>query len=348
MEGIVPEVRGSAKVRLLRHLRTCRDAALRTRYLIIVNLLHKRTPKETAETLGVSRATVYRVAARFRECGEPGLVDRREENGVRKLDEHYLAVLYQLVASSPQEHGWRRPTWTREMLVDTMARRTGVRIHVATMSTALKRIGARRGRPKPTVACPWSKQAKHRRLRALQRLVEDLPPDEVVVYEDEVDIHLNPKIGPDWMVPGQQKTVLTPGRNEKRYLAGAQDARTGQLLWVEGEKKDSYLFILLLWKLVQHYREAKIIHVILDNYAIHSTRQVAASLASEQGQRLRLHFLPPYCPDHNRIERTWKDLHENVTRNHTCTGMTELLKQVRRHLHSRNRKTAQKEHPLAA
>ena len=48
-----------------------------------------------------------------------------------------------------------------------------------------------------------------------------LPRDEVAVYVDEVDIHLNPKIGPDWMLCGQQKTVLTPGKNEKRYLAGA-------------------------------------------------------------------------------------------------------------------------------
>jgi hypothetical protein len=37
----------------------------------------------------------------------------------------------------------------------------------------------------------------------------------VAVYEDEVDIHLNPKIGPDWMTRGQQKEVMTPGKNEK-------------------------------------------------------------------------------------------------------------------------------------
>ena len=55
--------------------------------------------------------------------------------------------------------------------------------------------------------------------------MEDLPEDEVAVYEDEVDIHLNPKIGLDWMVTGQQKEVLTPGQNEKRYLAGALNAK---------------------------------------------------------------------------------------------------------------------------
>ena len=52
---------------------------------------------------------------------------------------------------------------------------------------------------------------------------------EVVLFEDEVDIHLNPKIGPDWMLPGQQKEVVTPGVNKKRYIAGALNAKTGKI-----------------------------------------------------------------------------------------------------------------------
>lgn len=41
-----------------------------------------------------------------------------------------------------------------------------------------------------------------------------------VCYEDEVDIHLNPKIGADWQLHGQQKSVVTPAQNEKYYLTG--------------------------------------------------------------------------------------------------------------------------------
>ena len=223
------------------------------------------------------------------------------------------------------------------MLVKTLKKTTGVEIHVSTMSKALALIGARRGQPKPIVHCPWPEQAKNKRLRELKQLGKVLPPDEVLLYEDEVDIHLNPKIGLDWMVPGQQKQVVTPGQNQKRYLAGAQDACTGELIWVEGEKKNSLLFILLLWELVQRYPQAKVIHVILDNYCIHKTKQVDVTLATEQGQRLRLHFLPPYCPDHNRIERTWRDLHAQVTRNHTCGDMKSLMRNVRHHLKQHNR-----------
>lgn len=336
MEGIIPKLRRSEKRRLQKRAQKCQDAKLRMRYLIVLNLADEQSPTETARTLKVGRSTVYRVAERFRQQGEAGLVDRREENGDRKLDENYLGQLVELVGSSPQEHGWPRPTWTREMLIHSMQKRTGVEVSPGTMSEALKKIGARRGRPKPIVESTWSKQAKNKRLREIQELLDNLPSDEIVVYEDEVDIHLNPKIGLDWMLRGQQKEVVTPGQNEKRYLAGALNPQTGELIWVEGERKNSFLFIRLLWELHLHYSKARRIHVIIDNYSIHFTEQVRQSLATDAGQRIELHPLPPYCPDHNKIERVWQDLHANVTRNHKCTEMAKLTSNVRRYLQQRN------------
>ena len=338
MDGIIPQLSRTDKRKLENQCRRAKEGAEKIRYLIILNLAEGRSAADTAKALKVHRSTVYRVAARFREEGPDGLIDHREENGENKLDDEYLSGLWDVVESSPLDHGWKRPTWTREMLVETMTQQTGVRIHVSTMSVALAKIGARRGRPKPIVESPWSKRAKTRRLRELRELLENLPEDEVVVYEDEVDIHLNPKIGLDWMVKGQQKTVLTPGQNKKRYLAGALDATTGELIWVEGDSKNSMLFIQLLWKLHERYADAKKIHVILDNYSIHNTEEVAKSLATDAGQRFQLHFLPPYCPDHNKIERAWQDLHANVTRNHKCSDMLELMKAVRDYLRRRNRK----------
>ena len=237
-----------------------------------------------------------------------------------------------------RSYGWRRPTWTRELLVETLVRETGVRVHVTTMSRALAMVQARRGRPRPTVGCPWAKAAKTRRLNALRHLLATLPRGHVAVYEDEVDIHLNPKLGLDWMVRGQQKEVVTPGKNVKRYLAGALDARSGQLLWVEGERKTSVLFIALLNQVLQTYAHAPVIHVLLDNYRIHDSKIVHAALTGFGG-RIQLHFLPPYCPNDNKIERVWEDLHANVTRNHTCPDITTLMREVRYYLRKRNRQT---------
>lgn len=336
MDGILPELHWCDKERVLRELQRCADARQKTWLLIIVNLIHERSASTTAIILQVHRSTVYRVAERFREHGLAGLRDGRAQNGSHKLTNKYLARLQDVVRASPQDHGWRRPTWTRELLVVTLFAKTRIKIHVATMSVALKRIGARRGRPKPTVRCPWLEGRKRRCLRDICRLVESLPSNEVAVYVDEVDIHLNPKIGWDWMVRGQQKQVLTPGKNVKRYLAGALDTRTQKLIWVEGERKNGDLFVRLLRKLVCHYRRANKIHVILDNYNIHSTSRVQLLLSGPEGQQIQMHFLPPYCPDDNRIERVWEDLHTNVTRNHRCSTIEELMKNVRQYLVHRN------------
>jgi transposase len=159
-------------------------------------------------------------------------------------------------------------------------------------------------------------------LNQIQQVLATLPCRERPLYEDEVDIHLNPKIGLDWMVSGQQKEAETPGKNEKPYSAGAFDIRTGIVIWVEGERKTSCLFLDLLDGLLKEYPQAKWIHLVLDNYRIHTSEMVQAALQGYLAGKIVLHFLPPYCPGDNRIERIWQDLHANVTRNHRCESMT--------------------------
>src|SRR5438552_10543561 len=70
LSALVPRLPRSVKDRLLRHLRLCRAPGLKTRYLILVNLAAGRSPPHTAAVLALHRATVYRVAARFRDRGE--------------------------------------------------------------------------------------------------------------------------------------------------------------------------------------------------------------------------------------------------------------------------------------
>ena len=60
------------------------------------------------------------------------------------------------------------------------------------------------------------------------------------------------------------------------------------------------------------------------------------------------HFLPPYCPEHNRIERTWRDLHDNVTRNHQCRIMEQLMSDVVDYLLRRNREMRRQRTKVAA
>jgi transposase len=78
-------------------------------------------------------------------------------------------------------------------------------------------------------------------MTAIHKALNECSAEHPVFYEDEVDIHLNPKIGADWQLRGQQKRVVTPGQNEKYYLAGALHSGTGKFSYVCGSSKSSTL-----------------------------------------------------------------------------------------------------------
>lgn len=323
--------------KLRRASRRCRDADTRTRYLIVLRSADGWSGRRIAKALGCSAATVSRTLDRWESYGEAGLLDRREDNGQAKADESYVATVKWVLAGTPQDFFHRRPTWTRALLVETAARYTGVTVSKTTMGRVLSALKARRGRAKPLAPCPWGKARKERRMALIRALVDTLPADEACVWEDEADVDLNPRIGADWTLPGTQRTVMTPGKNAKRYFAAAMDAVTERLVWVKGPRKNSRLFIDLLRKLLREYPDRKVIHVVLDNYCVHCSRQTRAWLA-EHGAKLRLHFLPPYSPDDNRIERkVWREVHANVTTNHRCTTIEWLCEEVVWYLMKHNR-----------
>lgn len=306
------------------------DSAVVLRAQIIAMVASGQSIAKVAEIFDCARSHVYRLAERFDRDHRYGLFDDRRNNGMRIADNTFHEAVAELVSKTPQDFGYVRPTWTRELLVEVAEQQTGIRVSVTVMGRVLRNLGARRGRPKPAVECSLSARQRRRRLAKIREIIENLPQNEVAVYEDEADIHLNPKIGLDWMCRGQQKIVMTPGKNEKAYVAGTLDARDRTVLWVGDSVKNSELFIKMLEKLDSYYQEANKIHVILDNYGIHKSQQTRQALL--KFPRIVLHFLPPYCPDYNKIERMWQELHANVTRNHRYTNLIDLCRAVARFL----------------
>ena len=162
---------------------------------------------------------------------------------------------------------------------------------------------------------------------AREKLLVPAALDDPAVFQDEVDINTNPKIGSMWMVKGQQAEVKTPGNNEKRYLSGSLPWRTGQVFLTEGKPKqgrNTALFLAHLDDLRSRLPRYRKIHVICDQATCHTSEAVAIYLW-EQRDRIALHLLPAYSPDGNPIERVWWHLHEEITRNHRCQTMKELL-----------------------
>jgi transposase/DNA-binding CsgD family transcriptional regulator len=310
--------------------RSTNDARYRVRCLSVLRGADGRSQEATAAELSCSPSTVGKARRRFLAHGLAGLVDRREDNGECKADERYAATLLRVLKGRPRDFGYTRPTWTRRLLIRLMRQLTRVVISPTTIGRLMKKLRVRRGRGKPVGPCPWPEKQRRKRMKLIHTLIASLPADQACVWEDEADIDLNPKIGVDWTLPGTQRLVMTPGKNIKRYFAAAMDARTDELTWVGGRKrKNSTLFIELLDKLKTAYAGKRVIHIVLDNYTIHSSRQTRAWLA-EQGEVFRLHFLPPYAPDDNRIERKlWREVHANVTVHHDAADIDTLCARVR-------------------
>src|SRR5262249_28315504 len=133
------------------------------------------------------------------------------------------------------------------------------------------------------------------------------------------------------MLKGIQLEVLTPGKNQKHYLAAALDPVTGKIVYVLGPRKNNLLFRQLLDRLDQIFkRRYRKIYVVCDNYKIHKAKAVERWL--EEHPRIELIWLPSYCPKANPIERAFGDVHDKCTRNHTRRRLQTLVRDVKRHL----------------
>jgi putative transposase len=304
-----------------------KNEATRCRILLLIHGGH--TVKDIAERVDCARATVYRTAYRFEEFGEMGLSDRRLNPGARKVTTEILNYLLSLLELSPRSLGWQRSTWSLELMAKQVEEKMKVQLSASHVRNLLLWLGCRRGRPRPGLRIPF--RGRRKILRAISRVVSRASEREEVFYQDEADIDLNPRIGPCYMKRGKQHVVLTPGKNQKRYVAGALNARTGRVIHTYSKSKNSGLFIWLLEKLKFTYRRAQKLHLILDNCIIHKSRQTQTWLR-QFGSRLVLHFLPPYSPEHNVIERLWKQMHDHVTRNHRHPTMEDLIRAIEQFL----------------
>jgi len=235
-------------------------------------------------------------------------------------------VVRWLTEKTPRDFGYFRSRWSCATLAETLAWETGVRLSGETVRRVLRRVGWVWRRPRPVVG-PTDPDYD-RKLREIHALLETLAPDETAVFQDEVDVHLNPKIGSCWMPRGKQTEVVTPGNNEKRHVAGSLHRRTGRLLASPPTKRrNSDLFLAHLDDLRVRLRGFRRIHVVCDNAAFHRSHAVERYLAKWNG-RLQVHFLPKYAPETNPIERVWWHFHETITRNHRCKNLDQLLAQA--------------------
>jgi transposase len=312
------------------------DPALGRRAHILLLLDAGLSWDTVAAVLFTSPSTIARWQQRFRDGGVEALAGRAV--GRRAALSWYWAgvVVRWVTEDSPRAFGFLRSRWTCALVAVLLLSCYQLVVSRETVRRWLRQADLVWRRPRPTLRRQDPKRAE--KVQALRELLARLPADEVAVFEDEVDIQLNPKIGSMWMRRGQQAAVETPGDNAKRYLAGSMNWRTGTLWVTEGARRDGALFVRHLDELRLRLRRYRVIHVICDNARFHQAAKCKRLQAYLQrwGHRIRLHYLPSYAPETNPVERVWWHLHDEITRNHQCHTLGELLDLVFRWLESGN------------
>jgi transposase len=147
-----------------------------------------------------------------------------------------------------------------------------------------------------------------------EAVMTGLEADEMVVFSDAVHPEHQSRPAHGWF-PKDQKTAIKATSGRKRLnIQGALDLETFQFTFVESEKINAQTTRQLLEQLERKNPSMTTIHVFLDNARYHHAKVLQPWLESSQ-RRVKLHFLPPYAPHLNPIERLWGLMHKWVTHN---------------------------------
>jgi len=321
----IEEMPRAVRRRLQRVVQKHSDGDYRRRAAAMLLLYQGESVSHTARTLQASRNSVRYWRGRYVQYGEAGLLPEPRGRREETVNERLCATLLALVQAKPGDYGYLRSRWTTEMLAEAVYDTLAIPIHASTVRRLLPKLGVVWNRARPTLCIQDRRKA--RKMKAIRKALQRASDTHPVFYVDEADIDLNPRIGYGWMARGQQTPVPTPGKNQKRYLAGALNAKTGKVVWVEWGKKNSEIFILLLAELRKRYRQAKKIRLIADNYVIHKSAMTQCYLRGHT--QFEMLFQPAYHPWVNKIELLWKQLHDTITRNHRYSTMRQLMIAVR-------------------
>jgi transposase len=219
--------------------------------------------------------------------------------------------------------------WTQALLRQYLAAYHQVQVTQATLSKALRRAGIRWRRAKWRVHSPDPLYVvKRQRIAELQQLAlagrltsqaahpdsDEPPKPATLVFLDSTDLHWCPDLGSTYAPVGQQVKVDTPGlENPWLALFGSLHFPSGEGLYTVHQRKraaDLREHLQLLIDLEpEHFW-----FVVLDNASAHTTTTIE-TFAANHRQRIELVYLPTYSPHLNHIERLWRLMRSQVTRN---------------------------------
>jgi transposase len=201
----------------------------------------------------------------------------------------------------------------------------GLRYSVAGMNKWLHHNGFSYKKPKgvPHKFCPEMQQA------FVEYYNNVLKPSEApVLFMDAVHPTQSTKLSYGWIRKGQDKLIETTGSRTRLNLIGALSLENiGATVTETYETINSESIVRFLWKLKkERYPLEQKVHLILDGAAYHRTELVkdAAKVLN-----IELHYLPPYSPNLNPIERLWKVMNEHARNNVYFSSKREFISAIK-------------------
>lgn len=201
-----------------------------------------------------------------------------------------------------------------------------VKFTVSSMTKWLKRNGFSYKKPKATPAkADPVLQAEF--IKQYQQLLNATPEDEPIEFADSVHPTMATKVIYGWIRKGKEhdKIIATTASRIRMNLMGSINLETMEVTVNEYETVDSQTMEAHFKQLREKYPKAPKIHLIVDNGPYNVSKETKDA-ASKCG--IILHFLPPYSPNLNPIERLWKVMNEHVRDNRVFTSVREFKETI--------------------
>lgn len=158
-----------------------------------------------------------------------------------------------------------------------------------------------------------------------KKLEKELPEDEEIVFMDSVHPTQTTRLSRGWIKTGTNKLVKTTGSRTRLNIMGAININTRQIDTAYYKTINGESAVEFLRKLRIAYPATKILHVILDQAGYHMSKEVKLFA---QKNNIILHFLPPYSPNLNPIERLWKIMNEFCRNNRYFSTAKEFRESI--------------------
>ena len=283
--------------------------------IIIILLCHHFSIDILIAILGLSRSCIYDRIARFHHKEMDSFADASRPGRPKLITSEHMKEVTMFLETTPE-------IWSCQRL----ASKFDLKVSAETMRRHLRRLKYVFKRPKH-VAPASPDPEKEFKLAEIEAVKASLKPDDLLLYADESDFNLLSELRKCWQKKGTQKSIPTPGKNQKVYAFGAIDASRQHFVYRLFNRKRTPEFMLFLRQVVQRFPERKIF-MILDNYNVHKTLAVAGFL--DANPRLKLLFLPTYSPEENQpIERVWGTVKSWSTANQSFQNEEELMSAVK-------------------